>query len=133
MWTASRTTSSICIRFWLQLTNQPSCLIRRETYLIWNHHQFFLDLDPNYTGLLFPDISLEKPDLTSLMDIAPQDTKGRVLHTMKEVHARNMERVQLLDHVVREVYSIRAGLVNDRIEVIRRYGKLATTLNVWQQ
>ena len=76
---------------------------------------------------------MEKPDLTSLMDIAPQDTKGRVLHTMKEVHARNMERVQLLDHVVREVYSIRAGLVNDGMEVIRRYGKLATALNVWQQ
>ena len=51
---------------------------------------------------------MEKPDLTSLMDIAPQDTKGRVLHTMKEVHARNMDRVQLLDHVVREGYSIGA-------------------------
>ena len=76
---------------------------------------------------------MEKPDLTSLMDIALQDTKGRVLHTMKKVHARNMERVQLLDHVVREVYSIRAGLVNDGMEVIRRYGKLATALNVWQQ
>ena len=44
-----------------------------------------------------------------------------------------MERVQLLDHVVREVYSIGAGLVNDGMEVIRRYGKLATALNVWQQ
>ena len=76
---------------------------------------------------------MEKPDLTSLMDIASQDTKGRVLHTIKEVHTRNMERVQLLDHVVREVYSIGAGLVNDGMEVIRRYGKLATALNVWQQ
>ena len=64
------------------------------------------------------------------MDIAPQDTKGRVLHTMKEVHARNMERVQLLDNIVKELYSIVAGLVNDGMEAIRGYGKLATALDV---
>ena len=49
---------------------------------------------------------------------------------MEEVHTRNMERVQLLDNVVREVYSIAAGLVNDGMEVIRGYGKLATALDV---
>ena len=64
------------------------------------------------------------------MDTVPEDTKGRVLHVMEEVHTRNMERVQLLDNVVREVYSIAAGLVNDGMEVIRGYGKLATALDV---
>ena len=44
---------------------------------------------------------------------------------MKDVHTRNMEKVQLLDNVISELYSILAGLVNNRMEAIRGYGKLS--------
>ena len=38
------------------------------------------DLDPNYTGLLFLDSSLETPDLESILaDSVPEDIKRRVL------------------------------------------------------
>ena len=92
----------------------------------------FGDINPNYHGLHFPDTGLEKPDLPSLLDSVPEKVKGRV-HHMEEVNARNMERVQLLDNVVREFYSITAGLVNNGMEVIRGYGKLVTALNICQQ
>ena len=75
---------------------------------------------------------LEKPYLASLLDSIPEKVKGRVYH-MEEVDTMNMERVQLLDNIVREVYSIKEGLVNDGIEVIRGYGKLVTALNICQQ
>ena len=52
---------------------------------------------------------------------------------MEKVDTMNMESVQLLDNIVREVYSIAAGLVNNVMEVIRGYDKLATALHVWQQ
>lgn len=77
--------------------------------------------------------SLEILDLASLTETIPEVAKGRVLHCMGEVHARNMKKVQLLENLVREIYSIAAGLVNDGMEVIRRYGKLATALDVRQQ
>ena len=75
---------------------------------------------------------LEKLYLASLLDSIPEKVKGRVYH-MEEVDTMNMERVQLLDNIVREVYSIKEGLVNDSIEVIRGYGKLVTALNICQQ
>ena len=82
----------------------------------------FGDLDPNYCGLLFPDTGLEKPDLASFLDMVSEVIKGRVLHHMEEVHARNLERVQLLENIVRYVYSIAPDLVNDGMEVIKGYG-----------
>ena len=91
----------------------------------------FGDINPNYHGLLFPDTSLEKLDLASLLDSVQEKVKGRV-HHMEEVDVRNMERVQLLDNVVRKFYSITAGLVNNGMEVIRGYGKQATALDVQQ-
>ena len=63
----------------------------------------FGDLDPNYCCLLFPYTGLEKPDLASFLDMVSEVIKGRVLHHMEEVHARNLERVQLLDNIVRYV------------------------------
>ena len=44
------------------------------------------DLDPNYTGLLFPDSRLGKPDLASLLDTVPEDIQRRVLLKIEEVH-----------------------------------------------
>ena len=92
------------------------------------------DLDPSYTGLLFPDSGLETPDLASLMpDSVPEDVKSRVLLAAKESHARNCERVQNLDLITRRLYSISAGLVNDGMETTRGYGKVVAALNVRQQ
>lgn len=64
------------------------------------------DIDPNYTGLLFPDSGLETPDLESIMgDSVQEDIKGRVLLAVKESHAKNCERVQNLDSIVRSLCS----------------------------
>ena len=49
----------------------------------------FGDLNPNYTGLLFPESRLEKPDLASLMDTVPEEVRRRVILEMEQVHARN--------------------------------------------
>ena len=59
------------------------------------------------------------------MDSVPEEVRGGIFHCMKDVHTRNMEKVQLLDNVISELYSILAGLVNNRMEAIRGYGKLS--------
>ena len=88
------------------------------------------DLDPSYTGLLFPDSGLETPDLASLMlDSFPEDVKSSILLAVRESHARNCERVQNLDFITRSLYTTAAGLVNDGMEAIRGYGKVVTALN----
>ena len=52
------------------------------------------DLNPNYTGLLFLDSGLEKPDLASLfLDSVPEEVKSRVLLTMEKCHTRSCERM----------------------------------------
>ena len=91
---------------------------------------FFGDLNPNYTGLLFPDSRLGKPDLASLLDTVPENIGRRVLLKIEEVNTRNLERVQNLDSRVRDIYSIVAGLVNDGMDVTRGYGKLVSALDV---
>ena len=49
---------------------------------------------------------------------------------MEEVYFRNMEKVQILDNDIQELYSILACLDNNSMEAIRGYGKLATALDV---
>ena len=93
----------------------------------------FGDINPNYHGLFFPDSGLEKLNLASLLNMVPEVIKARVLYFMEEDYARNLKRMQLYKNIVREVYSIIAGLVNDGMEVIRGYGKLVTALNICQQ
>ena len=78
------------------------------------------DLDPSYTGLLFPDSGLETPDLASLLpDSVPEDGKSRVLLAVKESHTRSCERVQNLDSITRNLYTTAAGQVNDGMEATR--------------
>ena len=57
------------------------------------------ELDPNYQGPVFPDLSsLEEPDLESIMgDSVPQDIKNSVLMASRESHTSNQEKVQTLD------------------------------------
>ena len=90
------------------------------------------DLGPNYTGLLFLDSGLEAPDLDSIMgDSIPEDIKSRVLIAAKESHAKNLEKVQNLDSIVRSLYTSASGLVNDGMEATRGFGKVLTDLNVY--
>ena len=86
------------------------------------------DLDPSYTVLLFPDSGLETPGLESLADSVPKDIKRRVLLAVKESHAKNCERVQNLDSIVRNLYTSATGLVNDGMEATQCYGKVLATL-----
>ena len=79
----------------------------------------FGELNPKYQGLLFPDTGLEKLDLTSFLDTIPDDVTGGILHHMEEVHTRYIEKVRVLDTIVKDLYSISVSLVNDGMEVTR--------------
>ena len=52
---------------------------------------------------------------------------------MEECHTRNLERMQNLDSIVRNIYSIATGLVNKGMEVTRGFGKLVYAPNIQQQ
>ena len=92
------------------------------------------ELDSSYQGLLFPDLSLEDPELESIMqDEVPQEFKTRILAAVKQSQANNQQMVQLWDSKARSLYSTAAGLVNDGVETLRGYGKVQTALDVRQQ
>ena len=72
------------------------------------------ELDPTYQGLVFPDSSLEEPDLESIMgDLVPHGIKDRVLIAARESYTRNQEKVQLLESKFKSLYTVASGLVND--------------------
>ena len=53
------------------------------------------ELDPTYQGLVFPDSSLEEPDLESIMgNLVPQDIKIRVLIAASESFNRDQKKLQ---------------------------------------
>ena len=89
------------------------------------------DLNPNFTGLLFPDSELDKPDLVSLLQDVPEEIRDRVNIAVEESYAENCRRVQALESKFRSLYTTAAGLVNDSTEAIRGYGRLASALDVW--
>ena len=73
------------------------------------------ELDPTYQGPIFPDFSLEEPDLESIMgDLVPQEIQTRILVAVKQSHTNNQQMVQLLDSKIRSLYTAASGLVNDR-------------------
>ena len=54
------------------------------------------ELDSSYQGLLFPDISLEEPEIESIIgDKVPQEIQTRILTAAKQSHANNQQMVQL--------------------------------------
>ena len=91
------------------------------------------DLNPNYTGLLFPDTELEKPDLSSLVEDLPEEVRRRILLTVEESHQENLRRVQVLDQRFRSLYTSATGLVNDAMETYRAFGKVTAALDIRQQ
>ena len=92
------------------------------------------ELDSSYQGLLFPDLSLGDPDLESIMkDEVPQEVQTRILAAVKQSQANNQQMVQLWDSKAKSLYFAAAGLVNDRVERLRRFSKLQMALDVCQQ
>ena len=55
------------------------------------------DINPNFTGLLFPDSQPEKPDMISLLQDVPEVIRKRVRIAVNDSHAKNCKRVQALD------------------------------------
>ena len=56
-----------------------------------------------------------------------------ILMAVKQSQANNQQNVQLLDAKARSLYSSAAGLVNDRVETLRGFGKVQTALDICQQ
>ena len=52
---------------------------------------------------------------------------------MEESDAKNCRQVLALESKFRSLYTMAAGLVNNSTEAIRGYGRLASSLDVWQQ
>ena len=56
------------------------------------------ELDSSYQGLLFPDLSLEDPDLESIMgDEVSPEMQTKILAAVKQSQANNQQMVQLWD------------------------------------
>ena len=53
-----------------------------------------------------------------------------ILTAVKQSQANNQQMVQLLDAKARSLYSSVAGLVNDRVETLRGFGKVQTALDI---
>ena len=66
----------------------------RDLFSLGPQNTVMGELDPNYQGLLFPDICLEQPELQSIMgDQVPQEVQNRILTAVRQVHANNIQRV----------------------------------------
>ena len=64
------------------------------------------ELDPDYQGLLFPDICLEQPELQSIMgDQVSPEVQTKILTAVRQAHVSNLERLQVWDSKVRSLYS----------------------------
>ena len=92
------------------------------------------ELDPTYHDLLFPDLSLEDLDLESIMgDYVSPKMKVMILTAVKKSRANNQQMVQLLDANARSLNYSAAGLVNDGVETLSRFGKVQTALDIYLQ
>ena len=78
----------------------------RDLFQLGPLSMVLLELDPAHQDLLFPDLSLEDPDLESIMgdEISPE-MKTMILVAVKESHAKNQQMVQLMDAKARSLYS----------------------------
>ena len=61
------------------------------------------------------------------------EVKQRILSAVNQSLANNRDKMQVLDSTIRSLYSAASGQVNDGAEILRGYGQVYTTLEVWQQ
>ena len=103
----------------------------RDLFQLDPQNTVMLELDPSFQGLLFPELSLEDPDLESIMgDEVFPEMKVKILTAVKQSQTNNQQMVQLLDTKAKSLYSSAASLVNDGVETLRGYGKVQTALDV---
>ena len=103
----------------------------RDLFSLGPQNTVMGELDPDYQGLLFPDICLEQPELKSIMgDQVSQEVQDRIFTAVRQTHTNNQKKMQLWDSKVRSLYSVGLGLVNDWVETIRGYGWIQTALDV---
>merc|ERR1712163_62938 len=79
------------------------CPIReRDLFSLGPQNMVMGELDPDYQGLLFPNICLEQPELQSIMgDQVSQEVQSKILQAVRQAHVNNLERLQVLDSKVR--------------------------------
>ena len=116
-------------------TQEAFCPVReRDLFSLGPQNMVMRELDPDYHGLLFPDICLEQPELRSIMgDQVSQEVCSMILQAVKQTHVNNLWKLQLWDSKIGRLYSAGAGLVNDGVESYRGYRRIQTTLDVCQQ
>ena len=84
-----------------------------------------LELDPSYQGHLFKDLSLEDPDLESIMgDEVSPEMKVINLSAGWQSQTNNYQMVRLLDAKAKSLYSSAVGLVNDGVKTLKRLGRV---------
>ena len=106
----------------------------RDLFQLDPQNTVMLELDPSFQGLLFPELSLEDPDLESIMgDEVFPEMKVKILTAVKQSQTNNQQMVQHLDAKAKSLYSSATGLVNDGVETLRGYGKVQTALDVCLQ
>ena len=87
------------------------------------------ELDPTYQGLLFPDLSLEDPDLESIMgDEVSREMKVMILSAVWRSQTNNHQMVQFLDAKAKSLYSSAVGLVNDEVKTLKRLSRVQLAL-----
>ena len=92
------------------------------------------DLSPSYSGLVFPGAEPSKPDLSAfLMDsTVPKDVRERIYLAVQESHEDNLSHARAMDQKFCGLYTITEGLVNNSMEAIRGFGKVAAALDIRQ-
>ena len=93
------------------------------------------DLNPGYSGLVFPGSEPDKPDLSSLIldSTIPMEVRERIHLAVEMSHQENVKRVKALDQKFRGLYTVASGLVNNSMEAVRGFGKVAAALDIRQQ
>ena len=106
----------------------------RDLYQLDPQFTVLGELDPSYKGPIFPDFCLEELDLEAIMgDLVPHEIQIRILMAVRQSHSNNLQMVQFLDSKIRSLYTAASGLINNRVETLRGYGWVQTTLDVCQQ
>ena len=66
----------------------------RDLFSLGPQNTVMGELDPNYQGLLFPDICLEQPELQSIMgDQVPQEVQTKILTAVRQAHVNNLKKL----------------------------------------
>ena len=77
------------------------------------------ELDPTYQGIFFLDLSLEVPEM-----------KTMILMVVKESRTNNQQMAQLHGAKAKGPYSSAVGLVNDGVEILRGFSKVQIALDI---